>query len=121
MRQIGSLHPSEGIPLAADTFACAVLAAGTHQAFDYPSTGCDIVRLSGATTAGAAYGFVFNNSSTSASWPATSQNATTAGATQANALVPPGEARLFQVPRGSTGFSLIGGSSGIVTIEFWKR
>lgn len=107
------------IPVLPDTVGQRVLAGGTGEAVDYP-TDTDVVRLSAATTASGVYGFVFNPSSTAAAWPADDQSSTTAS-TGLNIVVPPGESRIYQRPSGSTGFSLISGTSGIVSYEFWKR
>lgn len=119
MRHIGSLHPTEGAALPPDTVGAAVLAAGTASTFDIP-TGAGLMRLAGATTAGAAFAFALNYGTTGAQWPAASYQATTA-TSQLNQMVPAGGALMVQISTGSTAFSLISGSSGIVTIEFWKK
>jgi hypothetical protein len=122
MRHIGLSHPSAAGPVPADHMAVAVLAAGTAQAFEYPS-GTHLVRLAGVTTAGAAYGFVFNALSSEARWPAASTMTT--GSTALNIVIPPGGSMFYQIPgngtAGTTIFSLIGGTSGIVSVEFWRR
>jgi hypothetical protein len=107
--------------MPADTVATAVLAANTGQAFDWPS-GANVMRLSGATTAGAAYSFAVNFHSTSATWPSTSMAATTA-TTSINHVIHGNDSQFYQLgsTATSTGFSLVSPTSGIVTVEFWKR
>lgn len=118
MRFIGSLSPTHGVTVPADTVANFLLASNAGQAMDYP-TGADFVRIAAATTAGGQLGVVFNAASTGAVW-GTSFSATTASSAQ-NALVPAGAYMFYQVPRLSTGFSLIAGASGYATVEFWGR
>ena len=64
--------------------------------------------------------FVFNNGTTSAVWPSTSHAGTTVSS-GLNAMVHGNDSMIYQVPGGSTGFSLVSPTSGIVTMEYWKR
>lgn len=108
------------IPVPPDLVAYAALAGATAEAYDYP-TGANIIRLSGVTTAAAGFGFAFNPISSAAQWPAADSTGTTASSSLLNIIVPAGESRMFQIPGGSTGFSLVSGTSGIVGIEYWKK
>lgn len=119
MRPIGTLNSIDQIPLPADTMANHVMTAGTGQAANWP-TGAQLVRFSGATTAGGVYAFAVNMVSTKATWPAATVTATT-DSTGLNILVPAGKHMTLQVPSDSTGFSIIGGSSGLISVEFWKK
>lgn len=108
----------DSIAAPPDTVATLALAGATGEAQDYPSN-TDVVRVSASTTAGAAQAVAFNATSTGAVWPSADVAATTA-TTNLNALIPAGESRVYRIPRGSTGYSAVMGTSGIVTFEFWK-
>lgn len=118
MRAYSAQNP-HGVPVPADIMANYVMTAGTGQAADWPD-GANVVRFRGATTAGAAYAFAVNMLSTQAVWPAATVTATS-DSTGRNTIVPAGNDLTLQVPSDSTGFSLIGGTSGIVSIEFWTK
>lgn len=115
----------EMVPSTPDTVGAAVLAAGTGEAYDYPSN-TDLVRISVAstelTTLGASYQYAaaFNPSSTAATWPTTDQAGTTASS-GLNIIVTSAFPKIFQVPRNSTGFSLVSPIAGRVSMEYWKR
>lgn len=118
MRGIGSLHPTEGIPVPADIVALlAISSALGAAAQDYPSqsaTGSSrphLMRLS------ANVGFYFRDGSTSASVP--SSTSSTPGSTVNGSYID--RERWYQVPAGSTGYSVAGLSSGVVTIEFFRK
>lgn len=113
----GYVASVQQVPGPPNTVAAAMVSA-TGSALDYPSD-ADVMRLSGATTAGAALAFAVNLASTSAAWPAAASTATTATTGQ-NIVIPTGESKIFRIPGDSTGFSLISGTSGIVTVEFWR-
>lgn len=122
MRSIGWLHTNEQTGIPADTQAHAVLAAGTGQAFDMPAS-AGMMRLAGLTTAGAPLGFYLNMGSTKAQQPTTSATGST-GSTDLNIAIPAGGPYYTQIAggtAGTTGFSLVAPSSGIVSMEFWKR
>jgi hypothetical protein len=74
-----------------------------------------VVRLAGLTTAGAILGFYFNDGSTFAAVGAATTLAT--GTTTLNTPII-GE-RTLKKADGSTGFSIVAPSSGIVTAEFF--
>ena len=107
------------VPVIPDVVLALQMTAGTGQAFDYP-TGTDLVRVTvGSSVAGQGVAF-FNPSSTGAVLPTTPATATT-NTSGHNIPITPGEGRMYQRPRGSTGFSLIAPSSVQTCIEFWSR
>lgn len=120
MRSYGTLHPTEGVPTPPDTVNTILLAGGTAQAMDWPAD-TDIVRFTGLSSAGAQFNFLANLFSTAAAIPTTGSTSSTAGTTGVSHPVL-GEAT-FQVPGGSTGFSVVShtGSSGYVYAQCWKR
>lgn len=115
MRSIGSLHPSEGIPVPPDTVVTLLIAGSSGQAADWPS-GTQMVRFTGVSTAGAQLNFNVNLFSTKAAAP--SSGTSTEGTTGFQYPVL-GRAE-FQLPS-STGFSVAALSSGYVMVECWKR
>lgn len=126
MRQYGAEFI--GIPVPPDTTVDTLLTAGTGQAYDWPSSTAssagssgqtDIVRLTGVTTAGAGLALGINLYSTAARWSAAVSSFTTGSS--GTYIVPPGYSRVFQRPANSTGFSVISGSSGIASIECWRK
>lgn len=120
MRPISSLHPTEGIPIAPDTMQTLLIAGSSGQAVDWPSTATygqgSIVRFTGLSTAGAQLNFHVNLESTKAAAP--SSGTSTQGTTFSNPVMGQGT---FQVPRGSTGWSVAALSSGYVMAEIWSR
>jgi len=117
MRRTSLSQPNAQAFVPADTVAVAVLTAAAASAFDKP-TGATHLRLSGVTTAGAAFGFAANIGSTKAQWAGASASAATASSRQ-NAVIPPGRSAVFQLLGECTGISLISGTSGMVSMEFW--
>jgi hypothetical protein len=113
MRPIGTLHPTEGVPLPPDTVYTLLIAGSSGQAVDWP-TNTQIVRLSGVTTAGAALNFVANLFSTAAAAPSS-------GLSTGTPSHPVNGTLMFQIPGGSTGFSVAALSSGYVFAECWHR
>lgn len=120
MRPLGSLHPTELIPVPADTVIRTVLTAATGQAYDYPS-GAQIMRLTGLSSAGGSYSFYLNALSTGAVSATTvdSSAQSSAASSGLNYMITSGQ--FFQIPGGSTGFSLVSPTSGCVTVEFWRK
>ena len=122
MKTYATSHPTEAGPAPTDAIAFLVLSAGTAQAVDYPS-GTEIVRLSGMTTAGAVLGFVVNINTSGAALGSSvvpSSGVTTA-TSQQNVICPAGWSLTYQLPGGSTGFSVVAGAAGYVSAEFWGR
>lgn len=119
MRYFGTLGvPS--IPVLPDSVLSLLLTAATAQAFDYP-TGSDMLRITaGCTAPGGAASVFFNPSSTAAVLPTTAGVITTATSGH-NIPITPGDSRMFQRPRASTGFALICGTSLSIAVEFWSR
>lgn len=109
----GALSPTDGIPKPADTIATRILAAGTAQAIDV-STAAKLLRVSGMSTGGVAQGFFVNIGTTRAAIP-TSGSAT--GTTAVNH--PVHGSRMFQIPGGTTGISVIADIAGRYQAEFW--
>lgn len=106
-------------PVIPDTTLCLLLTAATGQAFDYP-TGTDLFRITPGSTIQGASNIFFNPSSTAAAVATTAGTISSTAGGQ-NILIGVGDTRVYQRPRGSTGFSLIAGSSMPVSIEFWSR
>lgn len=115
MRAIGIARPTDQIPQPPDTVATLLVEGSSGQAMDWP-TGADIVRFSGTSTSGAAFNFRVNLTSTKAAAP--SSGLSTAGTTGFGHNVT-GEG-FFQIPGGSTGFSVAALSSGYITAETWN-
>lgn len=118
MRYFGTLEVP-AIPVIPDTTLNLLLTAASAQAFDYPA-GTDLIRISAASTV-AGVGVVFFNPSSTAAAAASTAGAISSTAGGQNIGISPADARMFQRPRLSTGFSLISGSSLSVSVEFWSR
>lgn len=120
MRTFGSIDPLSQIPVVPDTRLSLLLTAASAQAFDYPS-GAHIVRVSvGSTISGVGGPAFFDFASTAAALPTTGAVVTTLGTSGGIGIVA-GSPRLFQLMGGSTGFSVIAGSSLTVFMEFWHK
>lgn len=115
MRGIGSLHPTDGVEVPPDTVQTYLLAGGTAQAIDF-STGTQMLRLTGLTTANAQLNFFANLNSTGAAVPSTGTSTSSSAINQ-----PVLGVRSFQIPGASTGYSLIAQTSGYVIAECWKK
>ena len=127
MRAHGSLHPTDLIPVPPDTVMTFLMTGGSSaQASDWAtSTGAvadaaaadvNIVRLTGMTTAGAQFNFMANLFSSGAAVAASGTSISSSG-TNHPVL---GQAT-FQVPGGSTGFSVAALTSGNIMVEMWKK
>ena len=115
MRAYGALNPIDQIPLPPDHVNTMLIASSSGQAMDYPAN-AHIMRLTGITTAGGAMNFWVNQKTTGAAVP-TSGATTTSSACQVPVI---GQAT-FQVPAGSTGFSVAALTSGYVQASFWRK
>lgn len=118
MRGIGSLHPTEGITITPEVVAVLVpSSAGVTIAQDYPAGSASassrphIMLLSGQV------GFFFQDGTTGASVPAT--NGTTPGSTLNSVYIE--KTAMYQIPGGSTGYSVAFPTTGFVTVEFFRR
>jgi len=105
-------------PVLPDTTLQLLLTAASGQAFDYPA-GTDLIRVTNGSTLGVG-AVTFNPSSTAAAVPTTGSTISSSVGGQ-NILISYGQSVEFQVPRATTGFSLIAGSSHSVGVEFWSR
>lgn len=115
MRFIGTRW--DGVPVSPDFVATFLLAANTAQAADYPSN-VDFAQFSAATTAGGQLGVTFNAQTTGA---LLSSFSGTGGSSQANVIVPAGDHMMMQIPRSATGYSVIAGAAGLVSVAMWTR
>lgn len=108
MRSYGALHPTDMTPVPPDTVGTVILSsAGAIVASDWPSTLANLVLLAGTVD------FYANFGSTKAGIPSTNSSGTTlsSGCNELN----PG---LRQIG-GTTGYSITGPSSGVITLSFW--
>lgn len=120
MRNYGQKNSVPFIPTIPTIVHSVLLTANTGQAFDYPA-GTDLIRVRAGSTAALAGAVFFNPASTGAVLPTTPMTPTTA-TTAHNIPIFPGDGPLmYQVPRASTGYSLIAGTSLSACIEFWTR
>lgn len=123
MRSVGTLHPTDNIPVPPDTQQTLLIAGSSGQAYDWPTgstAGGRIVRFTGLTTAGAQLNFNLNLFTTMAAAPSTvgSSVGTTQGTTGFGHAVLGRDS--FQIPGDSTGWSVAALSSGYIMAEFWK-
>ena len=121
MRSIGTLHPTESIPVPPDAVQTLLVAGSSGQALDWPagSSAGLIVRWTGFSTAGAVLNFGVNPFSTMAQAPSTSTASSTQGSTAFQ--VPIMGQGAFQIPGSSTGWSAAALSSGYIMAEMWKK
>ena len=128
MRFIGTLHPTDGAPVAPDTVFTFALAAGVAQTQDWLSSGSTVVanaalagaglvRLTGVSSSGTPLLFTANLSCTAAAAP--SSGLSSGGSTNANVTIT--GPTMYQVPGGSTGLSVCAASSGYVMVEQWEK
>ena len=118
MRAYAALSPTDQIPTPPDTVYTLLIAASSGQAMDW-STGAQLVRLTGISSAGALMNFFVNLNSTRAAAPS---SGTDTGSTAGELPTIPVEgSRTLQIPPGSTGWSAAGLSSGYVTAEVWRK
>jgi len=115
MRAYGVLHPTDLVPLPPDTVNTLLIAGSSGQAMDWPAN-TQIARLSGVTTAGAALNFMANLFSTACSAPSSGSSASSSGVNH-----PVMGSATFQIPGGSTGFSVAALTSGYVMVECWRK
>lgn len=129
-RTINTMHPTDNVPMPADSNIVFLMTGGSSaQAADWNTStgavanagtaGIHLVRVSGCTTAGAAFLFTFNCMSTAAAVPTSGYtvSATTRGI---DTLIATGPSA-FQIPGTSTGFSVAAVTSGNIMIEMWRK
>ena len=134
MRSYGSPNLGNLIPPPPDTVATFIMTGGSSaQASDWFSTGStalalagttggpQIVRFTGVTSAGSSlYNFMVNLFSTLAQ--AAPASGTTVGAGASSGVSCPIQQQgMFQVPGGSTGYSIAAVTSGVVYVEMWRK
>lgn len=113
MKTIGSLHPTEDVPLVPENIAiCVISTAGAIVAQDYPA-GAQIMHFDAHAT------IYFHPSSTGVAIPTTSQ----VGSTSQNRVMRlnNGHEGKYQIPADSTGYSITSETSGITGIQFWRK
>lgn len=128
MRPYGILQPTAFAELPADTVQTFLLVAGTAQSQDWLSSGstatanagaagAGIVRISFISTVGTSLVLgVVNLSNTNAS---SHTSGTSIASSGVNCPVP--GTRTFQVPGGSTGFSLFSSTACFAVVEMWRK
>ena len=128
MRAIGTLHPTDQVPVPPDTVTVFIMTGGSSaQAADWLSSGSTvtanaavagvgIVRITPVSTGGGAFFCMANLLSTAAAVPLTSGTSVSSGASH-----PVSSPSAFQVPGGSTGYSFAALTSGIVIMEQWRK
>lgn len=126
MRRLATLHPQENIPAPPDTVQTLLIAGSSGQALDWAtSTGAvanaatadvNIVRFSGFSTAGQTINFMVNLFSTAALVPSSGTSISSTGTNH-----PVMGQGTFQIPGGSTGWSVASLTSGYVIAEQWAR
>lgn len=120
MRPIGSMHPTDGVPVFADTVASVIgSTAGKVVAQDWyssttPSSRPHIVTI---TANVACY---FNDGSTKVTAPSTDSAGTTESSGR-NLYIPANTPRTYQVLGDSTGYSMQFPTSGIAVLEFFRK
>lgn len=115
MRAYGARNPTDLIPAPPDTVNTLLIAGSSGQAMDWPAD-TDIARLTGISTAGATINFMVNLFSTMAAIPSSGSSAASTGVN--HTVMGSG---MFQIPGGSTGFSVAALSSGYIGVECWKK
>ncbi len=114
MRSLGAVNPLEFGPIAPDAVHNFVLAAATAGAADFTSVGSTAqVRFMEIMSNVAGYVRI---GSTGVSAPASNMTSGSSGMHQFAA----GQPWRYQVPGGSTGYSLITPSSCLVSVALWQ-
>ena len=127
MRAHGSLHPTDNIPTPPDTVQTFLMTGGSSgQASDWATStgavanaqaaGVQIARLTGLTTAGVQFNFMANLFSTGAAVAASGTSIASSGTSH-----PVLGQATFQIPGGSTGFSVAAFTSGNIMVEMWRK
>lgn len=126
-RASGKLHPTDNVALPPSTVITFLMTGGSSaQASDWyddtgtaaasaRAAGVHLVRITPVSTAGGSFSCNVNLMSTAATVPTSGVTVSTTS----KAMVT--SAREFQVPGGSTGFSVAAPTSGNVIVECWKK
>lgn len=127
---LGSLSPLSSAVVPAGKIAQFLMTGGSSaQAMDWTSSGgvavanaatagVGLVRVTGMSTAGAGQLCTVNFYTTGAAVPSSGDFNST---TSCNSVVAANNPRMFQVPGGSTGFSVAMDTSGMVIVEMWRK
>ena len=130
MRAFGTQHPTDVGPFPPDQVTTFVMTGGSSaQASDWLSSGSTavanaaagfvhVVRITPLSTSGAQMGVYVNLFTTAAAVPGSGTSVSSASGGVNHPVFGP---TIFQVPGGSTGFSVAAPSSGLVHIEQWER
>lgn len=122
MRTYGTRNMVDDTPQTPDTVFTGLIGPGAPAAFDWGSSQAQVVRFTGHSTAGVALQFYVNLLSTNAGAPSSGSSVTTGTSNGAPGnQMPINGTRLFQIPGGSTGFSVAALSSGYVFAEVWRK
>lgn len=126
-RSSGKLHPTDATPVPASTVITVLLTGGSSAqsvpwyndsgvaAATAAAAGVGLVRVTPVSTAGGSFFCMIDLVSTGAAVP-------TSGVTiDTTSSAPVTTPREFQVPGGSTGFSVAALTSGHAIIECWKK
>ena len=122
LRGTGMLHPTDSIPVPADTITTFLLTGGSSaQAADFPTGAAGgIIRVTPFTTAGAGFLAHLCVGRTLAAVPAAGTTNSTAPSSGLSCNPIPFQMSL-QVPGGSTGYSVAAFTSGYVQVEYWRK
>jgi hypothetical protein len=117
MRAVGVLHPTENVPLPSDTVTNFLTTASSGQAADWLNSP-QVARFTGQSTAGAPLVFQVCLDSTRAAGAVTSYAASGTSAIGGYFVCGQGT---FQIPGGSTGYSVACVASAYIQVETWKK
>ncbi|MEK9736779.1 MAG: hypothetical protein VW362_04575 [Candidatus Nanopelagicales bacterium] len=126
-RASGKLHPTDNVPVPPSTVITFLMTGGSSAqaspwyddtgtaAATAKAAGVHLVRVTPVTTAGGVFSCNLNLMSTAATVPT---SGVTISTTSRSLVLAPRE---FQVPGGSTGFSVACPTSGNVIVECWRK
>ena len=117
MRKIGVLHPTDQIPIPADTVAVFLTTASSGQGADWVQSP-QIARFTGQSTAGAPVVFQVSLDSTRATGSVSSYSAS--GTSGIGGYMVAGQGA-FQIPGGSTGYSVACVVPAYIQVETWAK
>lgn len=122
LRAYGSVNPLDDVPVPPDTVTTFLLTGGSSaQAADFPTGAAGgIMRVTPFTEVGGAFLAHLCIGSTRAAVATAGTTNSIAASSGVSALPIPSQSR-FQVPGGSTGYSVAALSSGFVQVEYWKK
>lgn len=119
-RAVGALQPTDNIPVPPDVLSHFLMTGGSSaQSADYP-TGAQIMRITPYTTAGGSFFCFLCPGSTSATVASSGTTQSSAASSGVSSIPIPFQLSM-QIPGGSTGYSVAAYTSGVVSVEFWKK